>query len=175
MPLSRRLLLLAPPAIGLAYLARADNGIERLDAPPLEGVSGVFSQVKGVRHADLKGSVTLLHAIASWCPFCQQESAFMRTLAHDRRFQLVGLFVKDAEANAKAYISRYGNPYAALGFDADGRAAQQVGVRGVPNSFILDKQGRIVHTRRGMLTKEYFGQTMLPLIESLGRAAPAAV
>lgn len=172
MPLSRRLLLIAPPAaVAGIYFAGDAAGIEDLDAPPLTGAMTSFGQAPGLRHADLKGSVTLLHAIASWCPYCEQESAFIRTLANDRRFRLVGLFVKDREAAARAYIQRHGNPYAALGFDADGRAERQVGVRGVPNTFVLNPAGRIVHTRRGVLTPEYFRDTLAPVIEAAARSA----
>jgi len=172
MEFSRRSLLVVPPAaFAFAYLGLSGESLEQLDAPPLEGARDASgAPVVGVRHADLGGAVTLVHAIASWCPYCEKESAFARELAGDPRFRFAGLFVRDKTANAQAYIERHGNPYDVLGFDADGRAERQLGVRGVPNTFILAPQGQIVHTLRGPMTRAYFEERMLPIIEAFAPA-----
>ena len=78
--------------------------------------------------------------------------------------------MRDSESRALDFIRRTGNPYDALGFDADGRAERLLGVREVPTTFILDAHCEIIHVGRGALTRTYFEQTMLPIIE---QAAPA--
>ncbi|MDP2356949.1 MAG: redoxin domain-containing protein [Beijerinckiaceae bacterium] len=172
--ISRRLFLIVPPAaLAATWFGEASEGIESIDAPPLVGAKHVSgAPVKGFRHAQLKGSVTIIHALASSRPECRDEVALWHNLVHEHRFQIAGLFVRDTEADARDFIARTGNPYDALAFDADGRVERQLGVRDVPSTFVVDAGGKIIHVLRGPLTREYFARTMLPIIEDASPIAP---
>ncbi len=168
--MTRRAFLIIPPAIAVAasFGLSSSEGLRALDAPPLAGVTHASgAPVKGFRFEQLTGWVTIVHALASWRPECEQECAFLKEIAGDERFQLAGLFVRDTEAAARAFIARVGNPYDALGFDADGRAERQLGLREAPSTFILNVRGQVVHTLEGPLTREYYEQTMSPVIDAL--------
>jgi cytochrome c biogenesis protein CcmG, thiol:disulfide interchange protein DsbE len=111
-----------------------------------------------------------VHAFASWCPICHQEYAFIKEIRNDPRFQLVGVMVMDNQRNAKRFIDINGNPHAALAFDSSGDAQIQLAITGVPNTLVLDKKGKVVHRVRGGMSREYFQQAVLPVIEK-ARAA----
>lgn len=172
--INRRLFLIAPPVAGAAlYLRGSEEGLEALDAQPLAGAHHASgAQVRGFRHAQLKGWVTIVHALASWRPECADEIALWRELRGDERFQLAGLFVRDSEAAARDFIARTGNPYDALAFDHDGRAERCLGLREAPSTFVLNAQARIIHVVEGPLTRAYFEATMAPVIDGASPTAP---
>jgi cytochrome c biogenesis protein CcmG, thiol:disulfide interchange protein DsbE len=172
--ISRRLFLIAPPAAAAAiWLGDSADGIEALDAPPLAGARHASgSHVKGFRYAQLKGWVTIVHALTSSRPECGEEIALWREIGPHPGFQLAGLFVRDSEAAARDFIALHGNPYDALAFDADGRAERQLGVRDAPSTFVLNADARIIHVVQGPLTRAHFEQTMLPIIEEASPTAP---
>lgn len=168
-PVSRRFFLFAPPVAAVAAavsLPHSGEGLEALDAPPLEGVlhaSG--APVRGFRFAQLRGSVTVIHALASWRAECAEEVALWREIGRDPRFQLAGLFVRDRANDARAFIARTGNPYDALAFDAEGRAERQLGLREAPSTFVLNPRASIIYEVRGPLTRDRFQNAVLPIIE----------
>ncbi len=172
--ISRRLFLIAPPAAAAAlFLRGSEEGLEALDAPPLAGVHHASgAAARGFRHAQLKGWVTVVHALASWRPECADEIALWREVGGDERFQLAGLFVRDSEAAARDFIARNGTPYAALAFDRDGRAGRQLGVRDAPSTFVLNAHARIIHRVEGPLTRDHFDRKMLPIIMEASPTAP---
>ena len=167
--ISRRLFLLAPPVAAVAaasWFNESVEGLEALDAPPLPGAfhaSG--APVKGFRYAQFRGSVTVIHALASWRPECADEVALWLELGSDRPFQMGGLFVRDREADAREFIARTGNPYDALAFDADGRAERHLGLREAPSTYILDTNASVIHVVRGPMTREHLKGTVMPIIE----------
>ena len=144
---------------------------EGLDVP---GLSGLIAPngwpVPGVRMAALRGQVTLVHAFASWCPVCHGEYDFIREIATDHRFTLVGLMVMDREPAAQKFIAARGNPHVALGFDGDGAARRLMKISGVPASFLLDRQGRLLHLVPGALDRSYWEARVAPLIADAYRA-----
>ncbi|MBX9759549.1 MAG: redoxin family protein [Beijerinckiaceae bacterium] len=164
--ISRRLFLIAPPAAAAAlFLRGSEEGLEALDAPPLAGAHHASgAPAKGFRHANLKGWVTIVHALAGWRPECADEIALWRAVGQDTRFQIAGLFVRDSEADALAFIARHGNPYDVLAFDSDGAAGRQLGVDAPPTTFIFGAHGQVIHTVRGPVTREHFERVILPII-----------
>lgn len=175
MPLiSRRLFLILPPAaLATSWLGDSKEGLESIDAPPLSGAKHASgADVKGFRHAQLKGWVTVVHALSSARPECREEVALWRELHDDERFQMAGLFVGDTEADARNFIAQSGNPYDALAFDTDGSTSRQLGVRSVPSTFVFNAEGKIAHTLQGPLTRDYFANTMLPVIEDASPLSP---
>jgi len=139
---------------------------------PLEGLNRAGVPVPGFDVAGLKGKPTLVNVWASWCAPCREEHPLLMQLAQDPRFRLVGLNYKDAPENARRFLGQYGLPYAAVGVDPRGRAAIDWGVYGVPETFVLDRNGLIVHKFVGPLTEQAVTGTLLPLIEKL--SAPAS-
>jgi cytochrome c biogenesis protein CcmG/thiol:disulfide interchange protein DsbE len=95
---------------------------------------------------------------------CHDEIPFLAVLAKDPRIQLVGINYKDQADNARRFLSRYGNPYAATGVDANGRAAIDWGVYGVPETFLIGRDGRIAYKLVGPIGAENLKAVLEPEI-----------
>ncbi len=119
----------------------------------------------GIVPADFKDAVTVLNVWASWCVPCRDEAPLLIKLAGDKRIRLVGINYKDQADNARRFLGRFGNPFAASGADASGRAAIEWGVYGVPETFIVGRDGRIAYKLVGPLTPENLEGVMKPQIE----------
>ncbi|WP_127521266.1 DsbE family thiol:disulfide interchange protein [Mesorhizobium sp. Z1-4] len=128
--------------------------------PPLEG-----SGLPGLDPASFAGKVTLVNIWASWCAPCREEHPVLMQLAADGRFGIVGLNYKDKTENALRFIGNLGNPYAAIGTDEAGRAAIQWGVYGVPETFVVGKDGTIRYKHVGPITPQALERGLMPAIE----------
>jgi cytochrome c biogenesis protein CcmG/thiol:disulfide interchange protein DsbE len=133
--------------------------------PPLEGLLRDGMPVPGVTNAGFKGAVSLVNVWASWCVPCHDEAPLLMKLAEDKRIRLVGINYKDQPDNARRFIGRYGNPFAAVGADGNGRASIDWGVYGVPETFVIDKQGRIAYKLVGPITADNIETTLKPQLE----------
>src|SRR5262249_30864261 len=102
------------------------------------------------------GRGRLPHVLASWCVPCHDEIPFLQQLAQDARIRLVGINYKDQPDNARRFLNRYGNPFAASGADENGRAAIEWGVYGVPETFVVGRDGRIAYKLVGPVHAENF-------------------
>ncbi len=122
-----------------------------LSLPPLGGLN-----MPGLEPEAFKGRVTLLNVWASWCAPCRDEHPYLVRLSADKRISVVGINYKDTEENARAFLARFGNPYAAIGVDRAGRAAIEWGVYGVPETFIVGRDGRILHKQIGPIDERSF-------------------
>jgi len=122
--------------------------------PPLPGLTADGAAVPGLDPAVFKGKVTLVNVWASWCVPCHDEAPLLVALGRDKRLQLVGINYKDAPDNARRFLGRYGNPFGIVGLDGNGRAAIEWGVYGVPESFIVGREGTIVYKMVGPITPE---------------------
>ena len=92
---------------------------------------------------DMLGKVWLLNVWASWCVACREEHATLLAFAQTRAVPIIGLNYKDTRADGLAWLNQFGNPYTASAFDANGRVGIDFGVYGVPETFVIDKQGVI--------------------------------
>ena len=137
----------------------------RTDLPPLAGLAREGKPVPGVDSADFKGQVTVLNVWASWCVPCRDEAPLLMTLAADRRVRVVGINYKDQPDNARRFLGRYGNPFAANGTDDNGRAAIEWGVYGVPETFVIGRDGRIAYKLIGPITPDNLDTALKPAIE----------
>jgi len=135
------------------------------DLPAVAGLERNGQPVPGIVPADFKNAVTVLNVWASWCVPCRDEAPVLLKLAADKRIRLVGINYKDQADNARRFLGRFGNPFAASGADANGRAAIEWGVYGVPETFIVGRDGRIAYKLVGPLTPENLEQVMKPQIE----------
>ena len=120
--------------------------------PPLEGLASSGAQVPGLDPAVFKGKVSVVNVWASWCVPCHDEAPLLIELGKDKRLQLIGINYKDAPDNARRFLGRYGNPYGIVGVDGNGRAGIEWGVYGVPETFIVGREGTIVYKMVGPVT-----------------------
>jgi cytochrome c biogenesis protein CcmG, thiol:disulfide interchange protein DsbE len=134
--------------------------------PPVAGLLRADGQpAPGLTTADFAGNVTVLNVWASWCIPCRDEAPVLMRLAADKRIRLVGMNYKDTPDNARRFLGRFGNPYVASGADANGRAGIEWGVYGVPENFIIGRDGRIAYKLVGPLTDENLAGVFIPEIE----------
>lgn len=115
----------------------------------------------------LQGSVSLLNVWATWCVACRREHELLMRIADTGLVTVIGLNYLDDRADAQRWLRRLGDPYAAHGFDADGKVASKFGVRGVPETYVLNANGEIEFRHSGLLTEEVWSSQIVPLIESL--------
>jgi cytochrome c biogenesis protein CcmG/thiol:disulfide interchange protein DsbE len=135
------------------------------DLPPVEGLVRNGAPVPGITPGDFRGTVTVLNVWSSWCVPCRDEAALLVKLAGDKRIRLVGINYKDQADNARRFLARYGNPFAASGADLNGRASIEWGVYGVPETFIVGRDGKIAYKLIGGLTPENLERVVKPEIE----------
>ncbi len=117
----------------------------------------------------LKGQVWLLNVWASWCVSCRKEHPVLLDLAKQGDVTVVGFNYQDQRDSGQQWLVQHGNPYALTAFDADGRVGMDLGVIGVPETFVVDKQGRIRYKLTGPLTPELLKTNILPLVKELKR------
>jgi cytochrome c biogenesis protein CcmG/thiol:disulfide interchange protein DsbE len=122
--------------------------------PPLAGLFAGGAQVPGLDPAVFKGKVSVVNVWASWCVPCHDEAPLLVELGSDKRLQVIGINYKDAPDNARRFLGRYGNPYRIVGVDGNGRAAIEWGVYGVPETFVVGREGIIVYKMVGPVTPE---------------------
>jgi cytochrome c biogenesis protein CcmG, thiol:disulfide interchange protein DsbE len=140
--------------------------------PPLSGLERDGKELPGLDSAAFKGAVTLLNVWASWCVPCRDEAPLLLRLATDQRIRVVGINYKDQPDNARRFLGRYGNPFVANGTDGNGRAAIEWGVYGVPETFVVGRDGRIGYKLIGPITPENMDRTLRPAIEKALAAPP---
>jgi cytochrome c biogenesis protein CcmG/thiol:disulfide interchange protein DsbE len=128
--------------------------------PPLQG-----ADLPGLDSAAFAGKVTLVNVWGSWCVPCRQEHPLLLALSQDQRFTIAGLNYKDRPENARRFLGELGNPYKAIGVDDAGRAAINWGVYGVPETFLVGKDGKILYKHVGPLSPEAVTGELLPQIE----------
>jgi cytochrome c biogenesis protein CcmG, thiol:disulfide interchange protein DsbE len=145
----------------------------RTELPPIAGLLHQGKPLPGL-DGNFKGHVTLVNVWASWCVPCHDEVPFLDELAKDNRIRLVGINYKDQPDNARRFIGRYGNPFVAVGADPNGRAAIEWGVYGVPETFVVGRDGRIAYKLVGPITEANFKALVIPAIEkALAAEAPS--
>jgi cytochrome c biogenesis protein CcmG/thiol:disulfide interchange protein DsbE len=174
----RRLFLMALPLLGFAVMAalfwfRLGAGdpaklpsaligrpAPQTALPALEGLASNGAPIPGLDPAAFKGKVSVVNVWASWCVPCHDEAPLLTTLGQDKRLQMVGINYKDSPDNARRFLGRYGNPFGIVGVDGNGRAAIEWGVYGVPETFIVGRDGRIAYKLVGGVTPENFDSVL---------------
>jgi cytochrome c biogenesis protein CcmG/thiol:disulfide interchange protein DsbE len=140
--------------------------------PPLAGLARDGKPVPGIEAAVFDGEVTLVNVWASWCVPCRDEAPLLMELAADPRIRVIGINYKDQADNARRFLGRYGNPFAANGVDGNGRAAIDWGVYGVPESFLVGRDARIAFKLIGPITPDNLLKVLKPEIERALAAKP---
>jgi cytochrome c biogenesis protein CcmG/thiol:disulfide interchange protein DsbE len=180
--------LMAVPLIAFAGLAilfwfrLGDTDVSRIPSalighpapqtrlPPLSGLLAEGAPVPGLDPAVFKGNVSIVNVWASWCVPCHDEAPLLTQLGHDKRLQVIGINYKDTPDNARRFLGRYGNPYGFVGVDGTGRAAIEWGVYGVPETFIVGREGKIVYKLVGPITPENIDSVLKAEIEKALKA-----
>jgi cytochrome c biogenesis protein CcmG/thiol:disulfide interchange protein DsbE len=133
--------------------------------PPVAGLARDGMPVPGLDPAAFRGEVSVLNVWASWCVPCHDEAPLLLRLAQDKRIRIVGINYKDQPENARRFLGRYGDPYAANGADENGRAAIEWGVYGVPETFVVGRDARIAFKLIGPITPDNLDAVLKPEIE----------
>jgi len=138
--------------------------------PALAGLVDDSTPVPGLDPAMFKGKVSLVNVWASWCVPCHDEAPLLTELGKDKRLQMVGINYKDTPDNARRFLGRYGNPFGAVGVDGNGRAGIEWGVYGVPETFIVGREGTILYKLVGPIMPENIDAVLRPEIEKALKA-----
>lgn len=134
--------------------------------PALDGLVHNGAPVPGLDPAVFKGKVSIVNVWASWCVPCHDEAPLLTALAKDTRLQIVGINYKDSPDNARRFLGRYGNPFTAVGVDGNGRGAIEWGVYGVPETFVVGRDGTIVYKMVGPVTPDNLDSVLKVAIEN---------
>ena len=129
--------------------------------PPVKG------RTLGLSRGDLKGDVSLVNVFASWCVACREEHPLFLQLQREKLVPIHGLNYKDRPEDAARWLDTLGDPYARTGADLDGRVAIDWGVYGVPETFVVDRDGRIAYKHIGPVTPKVLEEKLRPLIARL--------
>lgn len=167
LPLLAFLALAAVLALGLQRDPRAlpsallDRPAPDIRLPLLDAPQQNFDM------AQMRGRVWMLNVWASWCGPCREELPALKVLAGRDGVPLAGLNYKDDASQARQLLQRVGNPYLASAVDAAGRIGMDYGVQGVPETFVIDGEGRIRYRHKGPITAEIWREQLMPVVQSL--------
>ena len=131
----------------------------------------VMGRTLGLSSADLKGQVALVNVFASWCVACREEHPVLLALSKRGIVPIEGLNYKDKPDDAQAWLDALGDPYTRTGADISGRVGIDWGVYGVPETFVVDRNGVIAYKQIGPITPKVLEDTILPLVRKLQQAA----
>ena len=141
-----------------ALIGRA---VPEFDLPPIEG------RDDGLSSSDLRGEVSIVNVWASWCVPCRVEMPLLVELAAQGTVPIHGINYKDAPDAALAFLDETGDPYTRIGADRSGRASIDWGVYGLPETFVIDAQGRIAYKHVGPFDRRSLEQDILPVVRRL--------
>lgn len=135
--------------------------VPEFNLPPVQG------RTLGLSSADLKGEVSLVNVFASWCTACRVEHPVFMELKKQGAVPIHGINYKDQPRDAAKWLDDLGDPYTRTGADLTGRVSIEWGVYGVPETFVIDREGRIAFKQVGPVTPEIYRDKIAPLIEEL--------
>lgn len=144
--------------------ALLDREIPAFDLPAIPGVAS-----PGFASDTVKGKVVLINMFASWCLPCRAEHPILMRLKREGRVAIYGINYKDTAVDAGKWLASLGNPYTAIGHDLSGRVGIDFGLYGVPETYVVDREGRIRYRLAEAITPQILDNTLMPLIASLER------
>ena len=165
------IVLFAVLGLLLAYGLRLDP--RKIPSPlvgkelPAFSLATVADPKRTIGSDTLRGRVYLLNVWASWCVACREEHPLLNELARRKTVPIIGLNYKDKREDALQWLTGMGDPYEASLSDLDGRLGIELGVYGVPETFVIDRRGVIRYKHVGPLTPEVLQQELLPLVKEI--------
>lgn len=175
----RRLLFLLPVLLVAILLALFWRGLDPnrnpsalpsaligKPAPTLE-LPGLLQGAAPVSLAAFKGEPVAVNFFASWCLPCRAEHPLLERIAEEHGIQLVGIAYKDRPEDARRYLDDLGNPYAAIGADESGRAGIEFGLTGVPETYVIDRDGIVRFRLAGPIAPDNLKDQLAPAIRAV--------
>jgi len=152
------------------FINTHETGFGLKDKPvPVFDLPAVVEDGQGLSSADLSnGKVSLVNFFATWCAPCRAEHPLLVRLA-ESGVTIHGINYKDKLAAARLYLQATGDPFARTGFDVTGRAGIDWGIAGVPETFVIDRNGRVVYRIQGPLNDAIIENRLMPLLEKLNQ------
>ena len=141
--------------------ALIDQPVPAFDLPALK------PEKPGLATSDLKGEVTIVNVFASWCVPCRAEHPLWMKLAETGEVPIHAINWKDQRAAAVTWLRELGDPYSRIGHDLDNKAGIEWGVYGVPETYVIDRDGRIRYKHVGPLFPETYTEVIEPLLKEL--------
>lgn len=141
---------------------------------PAFDLDAIPGRPPGLSAEDLRGEVAIVNVFASWCTACKQEHPYWMSLSESGVVPVHGLNYKDKAEDALAWLADLGDPYDHVGADTDGRVAIDFGVYGVPETFVIDRDGRIAYKHVGAIDRRSLEEDILPVVrrlQAVGRPA----
>ena len=135
-------------------------------APPFS-LPVLHEPAKTVSNTDFKGQVWMLNVWASWCVSCREEHPVLVELSKQKIVPIIGLNYKDQSDDARAWLKQFGNPYVMSLVDANGKIGIDYGVYGVPETYVIDRDGVIRYKKIGPVTPDTVREKILPLLRQL--------
>ena len=136
-------------------------------ATPAFALGPIDNSQRGLSSDDLKGQVSLLNVFASWCPSCRGEHPMLLQVAHSGLVPIYGINWKDNADDAGRWLQSSKTPYIRVGYDQSGQVGQKFGVTGVPETFVVDRTGRIRFRHPGPLNPDVWRTVFEPLLAEL--------
>ncbi len=137
-------------------------------APPID-LPSIYPDRPGLSTADLRGRVTMVNVFASWCIPCRAEHPILSRLRREHDVTIFGLNWKDTPEAARSWIAELGDPFERIGSDPSGRAGIDWGVYGVPETYVIDAEGRIRYKHVGPLSDQDIDAVLLPILRRVER------
>lgn len=137
--------------------------VPEFSLPPVKG------RTLALASSDLKGEVSLVNVFASWCTACREEHPLLMDLHRQGAIPIHGLNYKDRPDDAARWLAELEDPYTRTGADLDGRVGIDWGVYGVPETFVIDREGRIAYKHIGPVSPQVLKEKIMPLLEKLRR------
>ena len=170
-----KLSFLVPLALFAAMAGLLYTGLHRdpgVVASPLVGRSLPEFELPAVRGGELRSEVlgkgpSLLNVWASWCAACRAEHPLLLRVSRGGEVPLYGLNYKDERRDAIRWLDQFGDPYRLSGHDPEGSVGLELGVYGVPETFVIDRMGRIAHKHVGPIAEKDWDTTIAPLLARL--------
>lgn len=141
--------------------AMIDKPLPHFDLPP------VRDEPTGFKKAHVDGQVAMINVFASWCVACRIEHPTLTRLSREKRVPIYGVDWKDTREDGAAWLKAYGDPFIRVGEDTDSRLAIELGVTGAPETYIVDRTGRIRYKQIGPITEDVWEDTIEPLVLAL--------
>ena len=173
----KRLVFLLPLAIFLGMAVYFAIGLTKdphivpsalIDQPvPNFNLPALKPETPGLATADLKGEVAIVNVFASWCVPCRAEHPLWMRLAETGDVPIHAINWKDKREAAVNWLKELGDPYARIGYDEGNKAGIEWGVYGVPETYVIDREGRIRYKHVGPVFKETYTETIEPLLKEL--------